>query len=298
MGVSKLKRMFVAAAVITAVSFVGTSVLTNAQQQPQQDPKQEEQKKQQEQKKQEEQKKQHEQKKQQQGQQQEKKQQQEAQKQQQETQKQQQQAQPRQQRLPQPQQQQLIDQQQQRLAQYREHLDQQQRLAQEQAAQLQQQNRMAQYKFQQQYLARLREQQLSIQNARNYNYGGDPYFYTPPSYRYSRGGRYYQTNQYGVGLLRQAVNYGYEEGFWAGQADRQDRWAFNYRDSYAYRDGNYGYGGFYVERDDYNHYFREGFRRGYEDAYYGRYRYGDYATGRPSVLGTVLSVILSLEPLR
>ena len=80
-------------------------------------------------------------------------------------------------------------------------------------------------------------------------------------------------------MLRQAVNYGYEEGFAAGQADRQDRWAFNYQDSYAYQDGNYGYGGFYVERDDYNYYFREGFRRGYEDGYYGRYRYGVYATG-------------------
>ena len=48
MSVSMLNRMFVAAAVISAVSFVGTSVPTNAQPQPQQDPKQQEQKKQQE----------------------------------------------------------------------------------------------------------------------------------------------------------------------------------------------------------------------------------------------------------
>jgi hypothetical protein len=157
---------------------------------------------------------------------------------------------------------------------------------------------MAQYGLQQQYAVRLRDQQLRIQNTRDYDYGADPYFYTPASYRYSRGGRYYETNDYGAAVLRQAVNYGYEEGFWAGQADRQDRWAFNYRDSYAYQDGIYGYGGFYVDRDDYNYYFREGFRRGYEDGYYGRYTYGTYATGKYAVLGAVLSVILDLQSLR
>ena len=31
-----------------------------------------------------------------------------------------------------------------------------------------------------------------------------------------------------------------------------------------YRDANYGYSGYYVDRSDYNHYFREGFRRGYQ----------------------------------
>ncbi|MEK6286204.1 MAG: hypothetical protein AABO57_10720 [Acidobacteriota bacterium] len=83
--------------------------------------------------------------------------------------------------------------------------------------QLQQQKRMARYRFQQQYLQRLRQEQLSLRNGRNYNYGRDPYFYTPPSFRYSRGGSYYETNQYGANLVRQAVNYGYEEGFRAGQ---------------------------------------------------------------------------------
>jgi hypothetical protein len=94
------------------------------------------------------------------------------------------------------------------------------------------------------------------------------------------------------------VNFGYGEGFGAGRADREDHWAFNYWDSYAYQDAIYGYRGFYIDRDDYNHYFREGFRRGYEDGYYGRYQYGVYATGRYSVLGGVLSVILNLQPLR
>jgi len=183
------------------------------------------------------------------------------------------------------------------LVQYREHLDQEQRLAQQHSAQLQQQKRMAQYRFQQQYLQRLRRQQLSLRNAHNYNYGRDPYFYTPPSYRYSRGGTYYETNQYGANLLRQAVNYGYEEGFRAGQADRQDHWGFNFEDSYAYRDANYGYSGYYVERDDYNHYFREGFRRGYEDGYYSRHQYGHVSNGKYVVLAAVLGVVLTLEAL-
>jgi hypothetical protein len=156
---------------------------------------------------------------------------------------------------------------------------------------------MAQYRFQQQYLQRLRQQELNLRNARSYNYGRDPYFYTPPSYRYSRGGTYYETNEYGASLLRQAVNNGYEEGFRAGQADRQDHWRYNFEDSYAYRDANYGYGGYYVERDDYNYYFREGFRRGYEDGYYNRYQYGRSSNGKYIILGAVLGTILILEAL-
>jgi hypothetical protein len=202
-----------------------------------------------------------------------------------------------QQRLSEQEQQQRISQQQQRLVQYREHLDQQERLAQQHAAQLQQQKRTAQYRFQQQYFQRLRQQQLRLQNERNYNYGRDPFFYTPPSYRYVRGGRYYETNQYGANLLRQAVNYGYEEGFRAGQADRQDHWGYNFEESYAYRDANYGYSGYYVERDDYNYYFREGFRRGYQDGYYGRYQYGRRSNGKYVILGAVLGAILVLEAL-
>ena len=157
---------------------------------------------------------------------------------------------------------------------------------------------MAQYRFQQQYLERLHQQQIRIENERNYNYSRDPYFYTPPSYRYRRGGSYYETNQYGADLLRRAVNYGYEEGFRAGEADREDRWASNYRDSYAYQDANYGYNGYYVDRDDYNHYFREGFRRGYEDGYDSRHQYGSYSNGNYSILDQVLSAILNLESLR
>jgi hypothetical protein len=38
------------------------------------------------------------------------------------------------------------------------------------------------------------------------------------------GGRYYEMNQYGANLLREAVNYGYEQGFKAGRAYPVARW--------------------------------------------------------------------------
>ena len=44
--------------------------------------------------------------------------------------------------------------------------------------------------------------------------------------------------------------------------------------AFAYKDANYGYDGRYIAQDEYNHYFREGFQRGYEDGYYGRQKYG------------------------
>jgi len=149
-------------------------------------------------------------------------------------------------------------------------------------------------------------QQEAAQRARQIRYykecvipafPGDPKT-APPSYRYSRGGGSYETNEYGANTLRQAVNYGYEEGFRAGKADRDDRWSSNYKDSYAYRDANYGYSGYYVERSDYNHYFRGGFRRGYEDSYNSRYQYGRFADGNTSILETILSQILNFQALR
>ena len=90
---------------------------------------------------------------------------------------------------------------------------------------------------QEQHLIRVRQQQIHLRDDR-FDYARDPYFYTAPIYRYNRGGSYYETNEYGAKTLRQAVNYGYEEGFRAGKADRDDRWGSNYKDSYAYRDAN------------------------------------------------------------
>jgi hypothetical protein len=192
----------------------------------------------------------------------------------------------------------LMDRQAQRLDQYRQHLDQQQRVAQQQSTQLQRQHREAHYRYQQLYIADLSRQQLRIQSHGGYDYGRDLYLFEAPTYRYSRGGRSYDTNQFGVDLLRHAVNAGYEQGRFAGLADQQDRWPFNYRNCYGYQDANYGYGGFYVDRLDYNTYFREGFRRGYDDGYYDRSQYGTSANGRPSILASVLGAILVVEGTR
>ncbi|MEO8726889.1 MAG: hypothetical protein ABI383_12310 [Acidobacteriaceae bacterium] len=136
-----------------------------------------------------------------------------------------------------------------------------------------------------------------MRNQRSRDYDNDPGYYTAPSYRYSRGGNYYQTNRYGADLLRQSVNNGYQEGFQAGQADREDHWRPDYQDSYAYQDANYGYDGDYIDQGDYNYYFRQGFQRGYEDGYNSRYQYGTYSNGSYSILGAILSGILNLQPL-
>jgi hypothetical protein len=96
-------------------------------------------------------------------------------------------------------------------------------------------------------------------------------------------------------MLQRAINDGYDQGFRAGQADREDGWGFNPNDAYGYEDATYGYDGYYVDLSEYQYYFREGFRRGYEDGYYSRSRYGSYSNGRWSVLGAILTGILGLE---
>jgi hypothetical protein len=156
---------------------------------------------------------------------------------------------------------------------------------------------MAQYAYQQEYLRRLYEQQRAAAAYRNYNYYGDPFFYTAPAYRYYRGGRYYTVNQYAGNLLRQAVEHGYQEGFRAGRADRMDGWRFDYRNTFAWQDANFGFNGFYVDQSEYNYYFREGFRRGYEDGYHGRYQYGRSSGTGAIILGAVLGGIIALQAL-
>ena len=94
------------------------------------------------------------------------------------------------------------------------------------------------------------------------------------------------------------MTYGYEEGFRAGQADREDGWrSGGYRDSYAYQDANFGYTGYYVDQGEYNYYFREGFRRGYEDGFNSRNQYGSYSNGKYEILGAILSQVLNLQSL-
>ncbi|HZM90852.1 MAG TPA: hypothetical protein VFF31_30310, partial [Blastocatellia bacterium] len=179
-------------------------------------------------------------------------------------------------------------QQQQRLNQYNQQRGQQDRLAPRREQLLQQQRRQAHLRFQQQYLERLRQDQINLQNARSYEFSA-------PNYRYSRSGKSYQTNRYGVDMLRQAVNYGYEEGARAGQADREDRARFSYRDSYAYQDATYGYNGYHVDLNEYRYYFREGFNRGYQDGYYGRSQYGSNSNGVFSLLDNILQQVFNVQ---
>lgn len=200
-------------------------------------------------------------------------------------------------RLPKQQQLELIQQQQQRVVVYHQNVAKRQAGSGQHSAQLLQQKRTSQYQYQKEYYERLRQQQLRYKSE-PHDYNNDPYFYTASSYRYNRGGRYYQTNQYGANILRQALNYGYQEGMRAGRADSQDGWRYSYRDSYIYQDANYGYSGYYVQQDDYNYYFRQGFQRGYEDGYYVRRKYGRSYNGSDSLLSAVLVSVLGLQSIR
>jgi hypothetical protein len=145
-------------------------------------------------------------------------------------------------------------------------------------------------RFRQQYWERLQHDRIRRQNFVYVNVGA-------PSYQYYRGDQNYYVNQYGANLLNQAINSGYEEGFRAGQADREDGWNFDYESSDGYLDASYGYDGYYVDSSEYQYYFREGFRRGYEDGYYSRNQYGRYSGGKYSILADVLRVILDLRGL-
>ena len=191
----------------------------------------------------------------------------------------------------------MITQQQRRITQYSADLSQGRRVAEQQSVELQRQHRTAQYRFMQGYVSGLQQQEVALRDYRYYDYDSDPYFYTPADYRYYRGDSYYETNEYGIALLRQALNNGYREGWQAGTADREDGWRPSYGTSYAYRDANYGYNGYYLDRGTYNYYFREGFRRGYDDGYNSSYRYGRYSNGTRSLLGSVLNVVLRVERL-
>jgi hypothetical protein len=190
---------------------------------------------------------------------------------------------------------QLIAEQQRWNQQYKTYLQRQELAAQRQAAQYERARRLAQYRYQQQYLQQLRDQRLAL--ARAYDYDNDPYYYTAPTYRYTRNGRVYQTNQYGADALRQAVNYGYAQGVQAGQADRSDGYRGDYRKTYAYQDASYGYNGRYVAQSDYSYYFRQGFQRGYQDGYNGRFQYGTNSGSTFNILSNVLSTILNLSDL-
>lgn len=113
-------------------------------------------------------------------------------------------------------------------------------------------------------------------------------------YRIYRNGRYYQTDNRGAELLRQAVNRGYQQGYRAGQNDRRYRRGSNYYNDTMYRRGNYGYQS-YVDSSQYQYYFREGFGRGYQDGYNSQVRYGYNSGGTLNILGTILNQILNIR---
>jgi hypothetical protein len=195
-------------------------------------------------------------------------------------------------KVPPQEQQRRVQQEQQRTTDYQKKVDQQTRVVQQQAAQLAEQKRAAQARTQQEYAAQLAQQRERVRAPRDYAH--DPYVTTPHTYRYTISGTARETNQYGVDVLRQAVNNGYQQGYRAGQADRQDHWKADYQNNPAYRDANFGYSGNYVDESDYNYYFRQGFRKGYDDGYNSRFRYGSNSNGSYSILSNVLNGILGL----
>lgn len=197
-------------------------------------------------------------------------------------------------RLNKAQQEQLISAQKARVNQYRSWTQSQRTAAQQAARAVQQQNRSAQYSYIQDYNNRLMQQQQRYSTT-NFNYYNDPYFYSAPIYRYQRDGRYYNINQYGANMLQQAINSGYGEGYRSGRADRMDGWRADYRSAWVYQNASYGYNGYYGDRSEYSYYFRQGFRRGYEDGYYSRQQYGSYRNGNYSIIGAVLTTILGLQ---
>jgi hypothetical protein len=108
-------------------------------------------------------------------------------------------------------------------------------------------------------------------------------------YRVYRDGSSYDTDYRGAELLRTAVRNGYQQGYQEGRNDRRNGRRADYDARDLYRSGTYGYQS-YVDRGHYQHYYRQGFQRGYEDGYYSTSRYGSGT----SILGNVLSSILSL----
>ena len=113
-------------------------------------------------------------------------------------------------------------------------------------------------------------------------------------YRVYRNGSWYNTDQRGANLLRQAVNEGYRQGFQAGRSDRNRRVGLNWGGSNVYRSGALGWQS-YVDRSQYQYYFRQGFERGYQDGYNSRYQYGTNNNGVVNILGSILGSILNVQ---
>src|SRR5215213_5644895 len=113
-------------------------------------------------------------------------------------------------------------------------------------------------------------------------------------YRVYANNGYYNTDERGVQILRDAVNRGYQQGFYAGQTGRRNGNGYGYNGLSSYRNGTYGYNS-YVNSSAYRYYFQQGFQRGYEDGYNSRYQYGYRTNNGMNILGNILSGILNIQ---
>lgn len=139
------------------------------------------------------------------------------------------------------------------------------------------------------YLDRQQQTQLSSLQSRTALGSGNAGYFPYPYYRYQRVTGYGRTNRAGASVLTQAVSLGCRQGFASGVSDRGERMPFNYAKSPEYQ--NSSYSGVIVPRNDFNYYFRKGYRRCYRDAYYRR---GTLNT----MLNSVLENVLRLQPVR
>lgn len=155
-----------------------------------------------------------------------------------------------------------------------------------------------------------RNQRIVNTRSGNERSGGAGYYYGNANantnrdsrYRIYRNGSYYNTDQRGADLLRRAVNEGYRQGFEAGRSDWNRSRNVSWTNSNVYQSGTYGYQS-YVNRSQYQYYFREGFQRGYQDGsnsryqdgYNGQFEYGHYDNGSMNILETILNSVLRIQ---
>ena len=168
---------------------------------------------------------------------------------------------------------------------------------------IKEERRQAQWDRQRQIEWTRRNAQINADyNRRNRNYNTYGNVVTSNRYRVYRNGTYYNTDQRGADLLRQAVNEGYRQGFATGRNDRNNQRSVSWSNSTVYRNGTIGYQN-YVNRSQYQYYFQQGFQRGYqdgsnrqyEDGYNGNYQYGYNNNGTMSVIGAILEQVLNIS---
>ena len=109
------------------------------------------------------------------------------------------------------------------------------------------------------------------------------------------GGRYCETNRYGADLIRQAVNYGTRKACAPVAPTARTTGATTIATA-TLQDANYGYNGYYIDQDQYNYYFRQGFQRGYDDGYSSDYRNGSRDNnGNYTILAAVLAAVVRIQ---